>query len=812
MVLHLIVWLVTTLLYFDSETGSNVTTFCFSSDLVSAIAGIQTARGENALRILNSNACNWHKARCNPRTLHTSETPGLQTNLPWRHVRYTLSDPKRLRRALRARKSRLKRICNRVIRTRQRLAKLYKKRFLQFSKQYNFDSTLGFPGEGWQQFSVATWNTRSLTRERFEYAKSLGYDALALTELWRNQGKYQTRSKQFIVSTPKLKTSGPNKGTKRFPDDRAAGVGILLSDRMQKKVHSFGSEGERVCWVRLQGPVCNLFVVAVYLPHRGRIAPAQDQTLTDLQRVLSNVPARDCVCLLGDFNEQLPAGVDGITGAWTGGPPTKNADKIVELLRLNNLTAVNTMYRPKKNSSVHTFLKTKRKANDDGDELQQFVGRTAKCKYKGRWIKGTVIAPSLIAPEPAWIVRYADGYHKTYTEPQLCKLLVHETPAKDGHQIDYLFVSRRWVSCVRQCAVRWAPAKHRNLHGDKDDHGLLASTWKWRIRTAKISPTKDFNKLSSSKDILSSFSKAVTAKLDEISTAQMSTTKLYNCIDTAIKHAIETTLPDITRGKSTHRTVSTRTKSLFEKRTKMKRCNQGQYDDLQKEIRASSMRDFHAWVEEHANRMCIANGKGNTSAIYDSVKALAGKQQRPPKNLTSNGQGKLLRSATEVAARWYDFLSDKFAATPAERSRPEMEALPPTVGQGELTEEEILQGLAKMKLGKTTGPDTIPIIVFKTCPVCKRLLVRLLQQIWRDEAVPQKFGEAKFVMLYKCKGSADDPSKYRCLGMLNHCYKVLSQCMLARITTETETFLSDWQAGFRSKRGCRDNVLILRTL
>ena len=29
---------------------------------------------------------------------------------------------------------------------------------------------------------------------------------------------------------------------------------------------------------------------------------------------------------------------------------------------------------------------------------------------------------------------------------------------------------------------------------------------------------------------------------------------------------------------------------------------------------------------------------------------------------------------------------------------------------------------------------------------------------------------------------------------------------------ETEQYLSDWQAGFRKNRGCRDNILLLRTI
>ena len=111
-----------------------------------------------------------------------------------------------------------------------------------------FDSSLGFPGEGWEQsLKMATWNTRSLTFERFKYCESLGYDILAITELWRKQSNYQTKSTRYTTSAPKLIQKGPRKGEFRFPEDKTAGVGILLSKRAQKKLMGFGSEGERVC-------------------------------------------------------------------------------------------------------------------------------------------------------------------------------------------------------------------------------------------------------------------------------------------------------------------------------------------------------------------------------------------------------------------------------------------------------------------------------------------------------------------------------------------------------------------------------------
>ena len=69
-------------------------------------------------------------------------------------------------------------------------------------------------------------------------------------------------------------------------------------------------------------------------------------------------------------------------------------------------------------------------------------------------------------------------------------------------------------------------------------------------------------------------------------------------------------------------------------------------------------------------------------------------------------------------------------------------------------------------------------------------------------------------MLYKNKGSREDPSKYRCIALLNHAYKVLSIILLGRLLQISDGFLKDWQAGFRETRGCRcrNNSMIFRVL
>ena len=78
-----------------------------------------------------------------------------------------------------------------------------------------------------------------------------------------------------------------------------------------------------------------------------------------------------------------------MTDYWTGGQASTNAEKIVELLRLNDLTAVvNTLFQPKSNNTVHTYLQTKRKRTGEAGDEGEHMGRTVKSTYKGRETNG----------------------------------------------------------------------------------------------------------------------------------------------------------------------------------------------------------------------------------------------------------------------------------------------------------------------------------------------------------------------------------------------------------------------------------------
>lgn len=142
-----------------------------------------------------------------------------------------------------------------------------------------------------------------------------------------------------------------NQGVPKFPDDRAAGTGILLSPIAMKKVISFGSPCERISWVRLKSPVSNLFTASIYLPHSARTNPSTSDTLASLVKLLKTIPKNDCIVILGDLNVQLPPNVNGITGKWAYGKADENVNAVIEVMRMFNLRAINTDFQPKGNKS-----------------------------------------------------------------------------------------------------------------------------------------------------------------------------------------------------------------------------------------------------------------------------------------------------------------------------------------------------------------------------------------------------------------------------------------------------------------------------
>ena len=276
------------------------------------------------------------------------------------------------------------------------------------------------------------WNPWSYSNERHEFCKSLDSDILGLTELHNVQTKPQFQSKRWICSQGAEEIDGRS-------TDPAAGVAILLSARMTRCVLSKGHVGTRIAWVRLEGPICNLFVIVVYIPHKGRsVAPTAKDTIEQIDNLLRTVPKQDCVILGGDLNCQLQRNVQGCTGKWcmTQKADNGHGEVVLDLMRAHDLFAAGTAFKPKKKR----WPSSQRK-------------RTCNATY------------------------------------------MDKDNSKRPRKLDYICVSNRWRSMIKNVSVKWGPSEHR--FGRKFDHGLVSAIWHWRTKKAARFETPNFKTMNS---------------------------------------------------------------------------------------------------------------------------------------------------------------------------------------------------------------------------------------------------------------------------------------------------------------------------
>ena len=141
------------------------------------------------------------------------------------------------------------------------------------------------------QTLIGVWNCWSLSNERYDYWKELQYDILALTELHDAQAKTQYQGRRWVSSAP---STEDEEGKNSNP---AADVAILLSEKMEDKIIDSGHVDTRIAWVRIAGPVCNIYFIVTYVPHKGRTKPSAKDTIKQLKELLKTIKKSECVVL-----------------------------------------------------------------------------------------------------------------------------------------------------------------------------------------------------------------------------------------------------------------------------------------------------------------------------------------------------------------------------------------------------------------------------------------------------------------------------------------------------------------------------------
>ena len=180
--------------------------------------------------------------------------------------------------------------------------------------------------------------------------------------------------------------------------------------------------------------------------------------------------------------------------------------------------------------------------------------------------------------------------------------------------------------------------------------------------------------------------------------------------------------------------------------------------------------------------------------------------------MCNDRMGNLLTDRTMVAARWKEHFQRLLNGEDeiASRSRIDVsddgEAVePPTL-------DEVKKALNELKNNKAAGKDEIPVELLKHgSEQLHQSIHHIIQKIWEDEELPTGWLDGLICPIYK-KGHRLECANYRGISLLNSAYKILSRILFNRLRPLEESFVGEYQAGFRVGRSTTDQMFTLRMI
>ena len=379
-------------------------------------------------------------------------------------------------------------------------------------------------------------------------------------------------------------------------------------------------------------------------------------------------------------------------------------------------------------------------------------------------------------------------------------------PVYKPSQIDYILISSRWATSVKNCQVKWGISCQR--WGRKYDHGMISCKLKTRIKMQrKTTVVLDFSLLKADAHMRDSFDERVRSNLSNEQYDQSAPAESLAALTKSVSAAATSTIPKRSQLSLRRRNISTRTRDLYASRqSNYHNMSEEQRKGASRAITDSTREDYRSYVDGVITDIEAADRTGNVREVTRLTKILSGKCGKSTTMPSKDLSGESIISPEQLVSAWNTFLAKKFATPPPDINRERDQTVSP---DDHLTTAELEECLAALKSGKAPGADDIPVEAYKHSPAAKRELFRITDLIWNIESPPPELVKGIFIMIHK-KKSKDDFGNYRAICLLCHAYKLLSAVIARRLHVELASILPDSQAGFRPARGTRDNVCALK--
>ena len=125
----------------------------------------------------------------------------------------------------------------------------------------------------------------------------------------------------------------------------------------------------------------------------------------------------------------------------------------------------------------------------------------------------------------------------------------------------------------------------------------------------------------------------------------------------------------------------------------------------------------------------------------------------------------------------------------------------------EVTYEEVIKAMNKMKLGKTAGPSEVNMdMITASGKFGAGVLKKLCQGVLDRKGMPEEWKTSVVVPIFKGKGDVMDCGAYRGVKLLEHAMKIVERVLEKRIRELVK--VDDMQFGFMPGKGTTDALFI----
>ena len=227
---------------------------------------------------------------------------------------------------------------------------------------------------------------------------------------------------------------------------------------------------------------------------------------------------------------------------------------------------------------------------------------------------------------------------------------------------------------------------------------------------------------------------------------------------------------------------------------------------LNKAVKKKCNEAKEKWINEQCQEI-EQNKHLDSKYMHSKIKEVSGKQSCTSTNCIKSKDGTVLMDKEDVLNRWSEYIGELFKDNRGERP-----AIKKNTDGPPILKAEVEAAIRKMKRGKATGPDGIPIeIILALEEMGIGMTTKLLNAIYDSGAIPEDLAKSVFIALPKIPG-ATECELHRTISLMSHITKVLLRVLMLRMRKSLRPDIAKTQFGFVPDKGTRNAIFTLSML